>query len=93
MRKKIIIAFSITTAITFAVSVAMLKAIDLWSGKEMIKKESEIKVGDKVQWLSQGVYQFAKPRVVLEIMDSAYGKYVIVEGSLTGLPLNQIKKI
>ena len=56
----------------------------------------EIKVGDSVQWTSQGVAQFSKPRIVTSIYDYPgtdtfpAGKYALVEGTFTGLPVNEL---
>jgi hypothetical protein len=49
-----------------------------------------IKVGDYVQWTSQGMDQFVEPKRVREVMDSDKGQFVLVEGSDTGAPLNEV---
>ena len=49
-----------------------------------------LKVGDYVQWESQGVLQFDVPRKVTGI--SADGGFVLVEGSTTGIPMEQVSK-
>lgn len=47
-----------------------------------------VKIGDLVQWISQGIAQF-NCRKVSAVSDD--GQYVFVEGSATGLPIEQIK--
>ncbi|HSY33481.1 MAG TPA: hypothetical protein VLA42_15965 [Verrucomicrobiae bacterium] len=46
------------------------------------------KVGDYVQWESNGILQFPQSKRVTEI--SADGKYAMVEGSYTGLPIGEL---
>jgi hypothetical protein len=47
-----------------------------------------IRVGDLVQWTSQGVDQFETPRRVLRIEQG----FVFVEGTATGIPLAQVQR-
>lgn len=47
-------------------------------------------IGDYVQWESQGVLQFEVPRKVTYV--SPDGAYVMVEGSATGIPMEQVAK-
>jgi len=47
-----------------------------------------VRVGDRVQWTSQGAAQFAQPRRVAFV--SPDGQWVLVEGSCTGLPAGQV---
>jgi len=47
-----------------------------------------IKIGDYVQWTSQGVDQFIDPKRVREISED--GQYVLVDDSLTGLPIGEV---
>lgn len=47
-----------------------------------------IKIGDNVQWTSQGTDQFAKPRKIKSISED--GEYAFVEGSDTGIPIDEI---
>jgi hypothetical protein len=47
------------------------------------------KVGDFVQWESQGMLRFPQPMRVREI--SADGTHLFVEGSMTGIPIEQTK--
>lgn len=46
------------------------------------------KVGDLVQWTSQGVAQFEEPRQVLGLSDD--GEYAFLDGSSAGIPLDQL---
>jgi hypothetical protein len=46
------------------------------------------KVGDYVQWQSQGVLQFESPKRVQSLSED--GVYAFVEGSNTGLPVNDL---
>ena len=56
---------------------------------KFIKDKPKIKVGDTVQWTTEGVDQFKVPRKITGLYDG----YVTVEGSKTGIPINQILKI
>lgn len=51
-------------------------------------KTSGLKIGDSVQWTSQGVDQFDAPRKITSISDD--GKYAFVEGTNTGIPIEQL---
>lgn len=53
-------------------------------------KSEGIKVGDNVQWTSQGTDQFEEPKKVTKISDD--GKFAFVEGSNTGIPIDQLAK-
>jgi hypothetical protein len=46
------------------------------------------KIGDDVQWISQGSEQFEEPKKVTSISDD--GKFAFVEGSKTGIPIDQL---
>lgn len=48
--------------------------------------QAKIGIGDTVQWTSQGVDQFAVPRIITKID----GKYAWVEGTNTGIPIEQL---
>lgn len=48
----------------------------------------EIVIGCYVQWTSQGAYQFSTPRKIVGISDD--GNWGFVEGSKTGLPMNEL---
>ena len=45
-------------------------------------------IGDAVQWESQGALQFAQPRRVRAISED--GDWVFVDGSETGIPMNEV---
>lgn len=49
-----------------------------------------VRVGDRVQWTSQGAAQFAPPRRVTAV--SPDGQWIFVEGSGTGLPAGQVTR-
>lgn len=49
-----------------------------------------IQVGDYVQWESNGVLQFTEPRKVIQV--SPDEGFVHVEGSNTGIPMDQVSK-
>ncbi len=51
-------------------------------------EKPKIIVGSVVQWESGGVLQFPQPRQVIRFSDN--GKFVFVEGSPTGLPIEEI---
>ena len=54
------------------------------------EKSPNLQVGDEVQWTNQGVDQFDKPRKITGISDD--GKYAFVEGSNTGIPIEELNK-
>ncbi len=47
-----------------------------------------VKIGDFVQWESQGMLQFRDPLRVRELSDD--GQYVFVDGSPTGMPVSEV---
>ncbi|MEO0384856.1 MAG: hypothetical protein AAF234_15020 [Pseudomonadota bacterium] len=51
-------------------------------------KYGDAKVGDFVQWESQGTLQFPKPLRVRDVSDD--GLWVAVEGSRTGIPMSEV---
>lgn len=61
---------------------------DTITGKDGDAKDKVV-VGDYVQWESQGVYQFEAPKRVTNVEDG----YVFVEGTFTGMPLEQVQKV
>jgi hypothetical protein len=65
---------------------------DANAGKEPVMEgevaPSEVKIGDSVQWTSQGTDQFAEPRKIKSISED--GKYAFVEGSDTGIPVAEL---
>lgn len=54
-------------------------------------KPPTVAVGDYIQWESQGVLQFEAPRKVTVV--SPDGQFVQVEGSSTGIPMEQVTKV
>ena len=50
--------------------------------------QNKIAIGTFVQWTSQGVDQFDRPRRVLGVSDS--GRWAFVEGSKSGLPVEEL---
>jgi hypothetical protein len=46
-------------------------------------------IGDFIQWESSGVYQFDEPRKVRAVQDIEGTKWVFVDGSETGIPINE----
>lgn len=59
--------------------------------KDLEDEGSQFKVGDFVQWESQGVLQFQEPRRIREISDD--GAWAFVEGSNTGVPMSQLSVV
>lgn len=53
--------------------------------------KEKIEIGDFVQWESQGVVQFPEPKRVAGKSDD--GQWVFVEGSPTGLPSSEVRKV
>ena len=53
--------------------------------------DDTIRVGDEVQWESNGQLMFVEPRHVTAVSDD--GEYVYVEGSVTPLPLAEVTAI
>ncbi len=53
--------------------------------------QARVKAGDLVQWESGGVIQFPQPRQVLRISED--GKFVFIEGSDTGLPIEEVSVV
>ncbi len=55
---------------------------------------ADVKVGDRVQWVSQGMEQFDVPRAVTEIFrDAERGWFVSVRGEKGALPMEQVEVI
>jgi hypothetical protein len=50
-----------------------------------------VTVGSRVQWTSQGAEQFREPQLVLGLSDDR--KWAFVEGSSTGLPVEQLSVV
>ena len=57
---------------------------------EAEQKPGEITEGDFIQWESQGALQFPEPRQVTSFSDD--GDFLFVEGSQTGIPVNEAMK-
>ena len=57
--------------------------------QRLFKIKTKIKINDFVVWESQGVIQWAKSRRVVHIE----GDWAFCDGSLTGIPLDQLKKV
>lgn len=52
---------------------------------------AQVKIGDYVQWTSQGIDQLERPARVLALADDAdVGEFAFVEGSATGLPMSEL---
>jgi hypothetical protein len=51
------------------------------------KEKFMFKAGDYVEWVSNGVLQFTSLKITHFSDD---GKYAFVEGSMTGLPIEQL---
>ncbi len=49
-------------------------------------------VGDRVQWESQGVFQFKEPLPITEIVEHEGKKFVLVEGRKGGIPLEDVRR-
>jgi hypothetical protein len=78
-----------------------------WVGKEKVKptetteintsdaiiagEKKQAKVGDQVQWTSQGTEQLVEPKKVTSVSED--GKYAFIEGSKTGIPIEQLSTI
>jgi hypothetical protein len=74
------------------ISFAKLSASDSVSGGEEDSLEEEqpptVKVGDYIQWESQGIHQFREPKRVSGFSED--GQILFVDGSLTGIPVAQV---
>lgn len=53
---------------------------------------SKIKVNDFVRWVPDGIEQWSAPRKVTHFVEYDSKLFVMVEGSLTGIPLEQVIK-
>jgi hypothetical protein len=58
------------------------------AGKRAAVTYGGARVGDFVQWESQGAFQFPEPLRVRLVTED--GKWVAVEGSETGIPMDQV---
>lgn len=57
---------------------------------EVARPTAAPKIGDLIQWTVCGADQFATPRRVASVDDYNGGVFVFVEGSDTGLPIDQV---
>lgn len=65
---------------------------DITAGTEAPKTQpTELKVGDSVQWTSQGADQFVEPKKITSISND--GKFAFVEGSNTGIPIKELSNV
>lgn len=55
----------------------------------ILSVESKIKINNFVQWVSQGSNQWKEPKRVIAISED--GLFAFVEGSGTGIPINQLE--
>jgi hypothetical protein len=60
----------------------------LGSESKADEQPPKVKIGDFVQWESQGMLQFRDPRRVKGFSDD--GQFVFVDGSPTGMPISEI---
>ena len=52
---------------------------------------SAVRVGDYVQWESQGVYQFHEPKRICEISEHNGESYILVDGHSGRFPMDQVR--
>jgi hypothetical protein len=64
--------------------------IGAFAPKDERKPVFDVGEGDLVQWQSMGKFIFPEPRKVVRVEEGEMGKYVFVEGSKTGIPIEQI---
>jgi hypothetical protein len=53
-------------------------------------EDNSIQVGDYVQWESQGILQFDKPRRISKLSED--GKFALLDGSMTGVSVDELTK-
>jgi hypothetical protein len=63
-------------------------AVEGENGGDAANEGRSVSMGDLIQWTSQGVDQLPQPRRVVGISDD--GLWAFVEGSKTGLPMNEL---
>lgn len=73
------------------ISFAKLDSSAIINQEDEVDPPSVPKVGDFVQWESGGALKFEAPRRVSWISDD--GKHLLVDGSTTGLPVEEIKVV
>ena len=59
-------------------------------GRKNRKTITQVRLGDMVQWESRGSFVFPQPRRVVNIEEHQLGTYIFVEGSDTGIPVEQV---
>ena len=64
------------------------ETVSLDSGKNV--EYPSIRIGDFVQWISQGMDQFESPRRVVKLSDD--GKFAFFDGTSTGAPVEQLER-
>lgn len=69
-----------------------LKNLSEQSGMAENTPSAGIQIGDQVQWESQGQIQFENPRKVLDLFEYEGQTYAFVEGTNTGIPVEQLTK-
>lgn len=81
---------ALNLALSAVTAGAVFAALAVSGMKKPRKTIAHVKEGDMVQWDSRGTFVFPQPRKVTNVNDSAHGIYVFVEGSGTGIPIEQI---
>lgn len=90
--QKILGSTILTGMIIFLIIASMFPPpVELPEVKE--KSDSDIMPGDKVQWESNGTYQFTEPKEVVSVINSKEGKYIMVEGATSGVPYHEAFKV
>jgi hypothetical protein len=56
----------------------------------LLLPKQDVKIGDFVRWESEGVLRFDRPRRVRAVQVHAEENWAFVEGSETGIPMNQL---
>lgn len=64
-----------------------------WDGPPGGTQARQAAVGDTVQWTSGGVDQLPEPRQIRQIVDLDGRQYALVEGSNTGLPVEELSVV
>lgn len=62
---------------------------------EILKKHprktiANVRVGDDIQWESNGAFVFEQPRTVTSVTKAESGIFVFVEEGSTGIPVEQV---
>ena len=72
--------------------IGMAAVLSLLTPKEE-KPIFEVNEGDMVQWQSRGKFVFPTPRKVVRVVNGEAGQYVFVEGTKTGIPIEQVVSV